>query len=178
MTDDQINTTIDTHSNPLVFKRLRLIYALLAFGAAACFISYGIIFLAGLLAVTVGIIMAYFERKRQESPLYHSHARWQIRTFWIGNLIVFPVAMIAHFILIYMFTDFDTMVTSAYSGQYGMSVSQIEADILAFQEANLIEMIAIKWATYGLALIWWTKRLYDGYRLLKKPAAVPLPVKD
>ena len=59
-----------------------------------------------------------------------------------------------------------------------MSVSQIEADILAFQEANLIEMIAIKWATYGLALIWWTKRLYDGYRLLKKPAAVPLPVKD
>lgn len=155
------------------FKRIRAVYLLMMLGAAACFISGGIVFLLGMIAVFAGIVIAYSYRKKTEDIVYKSHYDWQIRIFWIGNLIVFPVAMIINAVLIYYFTDFAGLITSAMSGSYGMDIARMESDMVAFQQENMVEMMIIKWATYGLALVWWIERYAKGYRLFQKHTIVP-----
>ena len=157
-----------TDPNTVEFKRSRLIYALFAFGMIACFVSYGIIFLSGFIALLFGIALAYRDRKREKNTIYLAHQNWQILTFWLGNLVAFPIAMIAHFIAIYIFTDFSVLVTEASSGNMGTDIAAMETRYIAFQTENLPTLVLTKWLTYGLALLWWLYRCNFGYRQLKK----------
>ena len=52
----------------------------------AVYALYLIGLFTGGLAFLVGVVIAYIQRGRAESPYLVSHYRYQIRTFWIGLL--------------------------------------------------------------------------------------------
>ncbi len=156
------------------YKRLRAIYILMMAGVAACFISSGFIFALGALSITIAAFMAYYGRKRAEDPVYKSHYNWQIRIFWIGNLIAFPIAMVFNALAMYYMTDFGELITNALSGSYGMDTGRIYSDMVRFQDEHVWEILLIKWATYGLAVAWWIHRYAYGYRLLEKHQLIEL----
>ena len=160
------------------FKRIRAIYLMMMTGAVACFISAGVVFVLGLLALTIAIIMAYHYRKRTDDLVQKSHYNWQIRIFWIGNLIVFPIAMIVNFIALYYMTDLDSLLSGAMNGSYGLDAARLQQDVMNFEQKNMWTLLLIKWATYGLGVIWWLHRYAHGYRLLQKHEAVVIKKDD
>lgn len=161
----------DTLQSP-EYKRLRAIYLIMMTGAVACFVSHGIVFVIGLVALTMAIIMAYVYRKRGNDEVHKSHYDWQIRIFWIGNLIVFPLAMIVNFIAIYYTTDLGAMLSGALSGSYGLDAARLQQDVMNFEQENMWTLVIMKWATYGVAMFWWLHRYAYGYRLLQNHEVV------
>jgi len=144
-------------------------YILLGVGGIMAFLPYTFIVICGLFAVIAGIIVSYNLRKSAEESnrLYQTHATWQIRTFWIANLVVFPVAMIINAILVSKFTVIGEIMNNALSGGYGMDISRLQSDFLVAEASASKNLILIKLATYGIALVWWLKRCYTGWTDLK-----------
>jgi|GEM_PF-1640271 len=159
-------------------ERARNIYALFALGGVSSFSGITFLILCGTLAITVGIFMAYSGRRKTEDPMLETHFTWQIRTFWIGNLVIVPVAMILNLYLLYQFTDIDVMLNTAASGGYGMDVVKMQETMIAFEKENGLTLLTIKLVTYGLALLWWLSRCGMGYKALKISGKMPVAKKQ
>lgn len=156
-------------------ERAKNIYILFALGAALCFSSISFLILSGILAVIIGIFMAYAGRRQTEDKVLKSHHRWQIRTFWIGNLVLIPVALLANLLLLYLLTDIDVIFSTAARGQYGADIATMQQVIIDFETQNALTLLGVKLATYGLVLVWWLRRCWLGYEALKAGKPSPIP---
>lgn len=159
-------------------ERARNIYILFALSGIFSFSGLTFLILFGTLAVTFGIFMAYSGRRKTEDPILKTHYRWQIRTFWIGNLVIVPLAMVLNLYLLYQFTDIAVMIDTAASGAYGMDVVQMQQTMLSFEQENAMTLLGVKLITYGLALLWWLSRCWMGYKALKISGKMPVPEKQ
>ena len=165
---------MNLHTKDKNYHRARNVYTLFAIGAACCFSGFSLLVLLGTVAVIFGIFMAYSGRRYGDERFIVSHNDWQIRTFWIGNLVIIPLAMIAHIILLYQFTDIESVYNAMLTeNMSGFNIIEIQNQIIAFTRQNIWTLTLIKCATYGLALIWWLLRCFGGYRRLinRLPAA-------
>ncbi len=144
------------------------IYVLYCVGAVAAFMPHLYLMLFGVITVTVGFGMMYnFRGKVKDTPILSGHARWMIRTFWIANLAIFPLAMIASATFTALFTNYyDAMYDVMMSGTI-TSFGALEAQMLPAVEADFNKLMIIKVGTYGIALAWWLWRYTKGLKLLK-----------
>ena len=145
-------------------------YILYVLGGVCAFVPFGFISVFGVFCLLAGGIMAYyFKSLTNETDLvYREQSRWLIRTFWLANLVAFPLAAIVNVLLVMQFTEFDEIIMSGISGGYGTDMSSAYNDVVNFQQNQMGTLFLITLVSYGPLLLWWLHRCQKGWRALKQ----------
>jgi len=119
--------------------------------------------LAGvLLMVIIGIVDNSKKKAAQDTP-YASHLRWMNRTIWIGSL-YFIVCLIIGFALVVALTDTSFIL----AGDPDAVMNGFQSYVARYQT----RIAVITAVTMAPPVIWWIRRCWIGYSLLKEDKPV------
>jgi uncharacterized membrane protein len=145
-------------------RRCAALYWTFAFAAVAQFnlflaafsVGAGLLFACTLVGI-ISLIFAYRGMAQAEGTDYHSHYRWLIRSFWIGNLVYQPLVLgVAAYLMV-------------SAGVFTESRAR-DASLAAFAHAKMT--VTILWFSMPLPLWWWIRRCVPGYLALRRDQPV------
>jgi len=119
--------------------------------------------LLGILALVIAYILTVINGARAKDTIYDSHFQWLSRTFWIGGGVIVPAAAVIAAILIWNLTDIASL-TSSISGDYPVAMM---SGIQSYMDNNMTKVSLITMATVVPTAIWWIRRCWVGYALVK-----------
>jgi uncharacterized membrane protein len=126
------------------------------------------IILAGLLAMTIAYILANSKKESAKDTPYASHLRWMNRTFWIGSGVIFPLNLIVTCAFIAAFTDAGAVSAALGGGDPDITLAALQGYLTRYETRIMI----ITTVTTMPAVIWWVRRCWVGYALLKEDKPV------
>lgn len=147
--------------------------------------------IAGLAVGLAGIVFAYKSRTVSEGTIYASHAKWLIRTFWIGGAVLLPIATVIFFVAILL--PILHLIYGIGLGGFGNTdaISQLLEQLASVDPANaeaVVNDAAMQYMsdnkglfllvglpTLGLSTVWWLYRAFKGLNLVKKALPVDKP---
>lgn len=149
----------------------RLCTLLYGIYAASVIMNFSIVtMIAGTFALLIAVILTYLKRKEAAGTVFESHLQWMIRTFWIGGGVFLPVMTVAASAILYAKIDMTPLYDAMSSGTV---TNPDELMDLLLQKNHTLIYTTVTVFTAPFAL-WWLRRCWVGYRLLKKN----LPVAD
>lgn len=147
---------------------IKAIYVIYAIALLLFWLPYGFAMIASFLLLTIGIILPYSYIKKTDNDIYNSHYRWQIRSFWIANVLLFPIAILIMVVVVISYGDM---------GAFANLTTNLDAEnaVKQFISDNFKLLITTMFATFVPAMIWWYGRIYIGYKNIKSKIAIPNP---
>ncbi|MGM0422351.1 MAG: hypothetical protein ACQEQL_04535 [Pseudomonadota bacterium] len=124
----------------------------------------------GLIIMIFAVVAAYSGQQQAQALWLKSHFRWQIRTFWIGLLVVAPLVMILTALLILIPV---IQPNEALGSGFVIDAAAVQS---RYQEYEIL----ISASGYAINFAWWVSRCWTGYEALQNgdPSPVPAKVKD
>ncbi len=124
----------------------------------------------GLLAIITALILNTSNKTQEEAKgtIFESHLRWARRTFYIGTLVLLPIAIIISSGLILAFTNIGSVAntTPVENSEVFMNA------IYAFLSKDIKTVILLTLVTMTPLLFWWLKRCWIGYKFLQEDKPV------
>jgi uncharacterized membrane protein len=154
-------TTID---NQTYFKA---IYAVFAGGFVLQFAPY--MWMISFPTLIVVMIILHQKRTAVTGTVYESHARWMIRTCWIGIGVIMPIALTLLSIAFHLGADRKPLIGIAQSG--AEITDQVLQDTI--MEPNAQYLTTLMTITFISIAAWWLWRCWAGYKHLHAGQAVP-----
>lgn len=163
MSENQIEKT--DKKNIDIIKAVYILYAIALF---LFWLPYGFAMMLSFLLLTLGIILPYSYIKKTNSDIYKSHYRWQIRSFWIANGLLFPLAIFIMVIVVLEYGDMGAFVNLTTD-------LDIENATKQFILTNFKLLIITMLFSCVPTMIWWYGRIYIGYKNIKSKIAIKNP---
>ncbi len=142
----------------------KTLYGLLALSAFMQFSEQTL--LIGLIAMITTLWIASKKRKTSAGTIFQSHYQWMQRTFWIGTGVIIPIAVVISTVLIICFTDILQALSNISSGV--VSMNQIDQ----YMNERMGKISLYISVTTIPTLIWWVRRCWNGFKLLKEDKPV------
>lgn len=145
-----------------------MIYALYALSSILQF--HEITLIPGLLTIIVAFILNTSKTTNNEAKgtIFESHLQWAKRTFWIGTLVLLPVALTISAGLILAFTSISSVATANNANNYEALMS----DIYSFLNKEIGTIMLFSLVTMAPLLFWWIRRCWVGYKTLQEDKPV------
>ncbi|MFH1158181.1 MAG: hypothetical protein V1721_04765 [Pseudomonadota bacterium] len=142
-------------------KLCMTLYGIYALSAVLQF--FGSTVLVGLLALVIAYILTVSNRTLARDTIYERHLQWMSRTFWIGSGVLVPAAVVIATVLIWNLTDVASLASSL-SGDDPLAMIN---GIKNYMDNNMAKVSLITVATAVPTALWWLRRCWIGYALVK-----------
>ncbi len=120
--------------------------------------------MAGVIAMLIVLVLTYLKKKEAAGTIFESHLQWMIRTFWIGGGVILPVLTVAASLILYTKIDMTPMYDAISAG----TVSNPDELMDLLLQSNRLLIYATTTAFTVPFALWWLRRCWIGYRLLKE----------
>ncbi|MCK5556064.1 MAG: hypothetical protein KAI76_07495 [Alphaproteobacteria bacterium] len=153
---------MEKDKNIIDYKKLCItLYGVYALSAVLQFFFETV--LLGIIALVIAYILTAVNRARAKDTIYDSHFQWLSRTFWIGGGVIVPAAAVIAAILIWNLTDIAFLASSMRGDDPAAMMSGIQS----YMDNNMTKVSLITMATIVPTAIWWIRRCWVGYVLVK-----------
>ncbi len=158
-----MNEVIDNKTTEQLKHNCTMIYALYALSSILQFHETTLI--PGLLTIIVAFALNVSKntKKTAEGTIFESHLQWAFRTFWIGSLVLLPIAVAISTGLILAFTS----VSSIASPDVVENSQALMNAIHTFLNDDIATVTLLSLITMAPLLVWWLRRCWIGYKALQ-----------
>lgn len=137
----------------------------------SAFLDLTALSIAGFVAMLIALIGVYGVRKRVSGSYLETHARWQIRSFWIATAVWWPALALLAGVYLGMTTDTSYLIPALWSGD----VFEVLTALSAYEIENRTALFYASIVTSTPIVIWWLARMVRGYMWMEKIEPVPNP---
>ena len=121
-----------------------------------------------LFLMIIAWILGNSKKKKTAGTPYDSHLHWMNRSLWIGSGVYAPIALTISFFLISTFTDSTPIFQAMDSGDQDMVMGALQNYLT--ENTTKIQLLTL--VTTLPVGIWWLRRCWIGYGLVKKDRPV------